>query len=123
MDLIIGGKYQGKLNFCLNKYGFTNNDVFFANEGDMENKKVLYGFHILVKAWLKENKDVMEETKTLDFQVIITDEIGSGIIPLDAFERLWREETGRACCVLAQRAESVTRVFCGVPSVIKERKK
>ena len=51
--------------------------------------------------------------------VICSDEIGSGIHPIDPEERRWREETGRALCILAEASETVTRVFCGIPQRIK----
>ena len=46
-------------------------------------------------------------------------EIGCGIIPLEKSERKWREITGRAGCIIAERAETVYRVCCGIATVIK----
>ena len=37
-------------------------------------------------------------------RVLVTDEIGCGIVPAEAFERLYREETGRLCCRIAGEA-------------------
>ena len=51
--------------------------------------------------------------------VIITDEIGSGIVPLDVKEREWREVHGRICCQLAGRADAVFRVIAGIGQKIK----
>ena len=51
--------------------------------------------------------------------IVIMDEIGSGIIPLEKSERLWREQTGRAGCRIAEYADMVIRLCCGVPEVIK----
>ena len=47
-------------------------------------------------------------------RVLVTDEIGCGIVPAEAFERLYREETGRLCCRIAGEAEEVWRVCCGI---------
>ena len=52
-------------------------------------------------------------------RVIVTDEIGGGIVPTDPMERTWREETGRVCCRLAVEAEQVWRVNCGLGQRIK----
>ena len=41
------------------------------------------------------------------------------IVPLEAFDRRWREETGRALCILAQNSQRVVRVTCGIGQVIK----
>ena len=51
--------------------------------------------------------------------LILMDEIGCGVIPMEREERLWREETGRAGCYLAAHAESVERVVCGCGVRIK----
>ncbi|RHS66485.1 hypothetical protein DW954_07495 [Clostridium sp. AM45-5] len=47
------------------------------------------------------------------------DEIGCGIVPVDADDRLWREMTGDACQYLAARAGTVFRVVCGIPVLLK----
>lgn len=49
----------------------------------------------------------------------ISDEIGNGIVPVDAFEREYRERTGRIQVMLAERAEEVVRVICGIGQRIK----
>ena len=53
------------------------------------------------------------------FDIIISDEIGCGIVPEDSEERLWREETGRCLCDIAKRCDEVWRVFCGIGIKIK----
>ena len=53
--------------------------------------------------------------------IIISTEIGYGIVPMDALERKWREKTGRIFCMLAKRADKVTRITCGIGTVIKEK--
>ena len=45
--------------------------------------------------------------------------VGSGVIPIDYETRLGREAVGRLCVRLAQRAECVVRMVCGIPTVIK----
>ncbi len=80
-------------------------------------------FHLLTRQVLKDGGSAQEFAKTLIEQnpdaVICCDEIGSGIHPFEQEERIWREETGRALCILAEAAESVTRVFCGIGQRIK----
>ena len=46
-------------------------------------------------------------------------EVGCGIVPLDAGERAWRESSGRLNEALASHAESVVRMVCGIPCVLK----
>lgn len=52
--------------------------------------------------------------------VVLCDEIGMGIVPVDPQERLWREATGRACYAIAKKAETVIRVVCGIPVILKD---
>ena len=51
--------------------------------------------------------------------VVIAAETGGGVVPVDAGERAAREAAGRLACLLAQRAERVVRVFCGLPLDLK----
>ena len=41
------------------------------------------------------------------------------VVPLDAQERAWREAVGRMSCELASQAETVVRMVCGIPVVLK----
>lgn len=51
--------------------------------------------------------------------IVIADEIGNGIVPFDAFEREYREQTGRAEILLAKKADEVVRIICGIGQKIK----
>ena len=52
--------------------------------------------------------------------VIVTDELGYGVVPVEARDRAWRETTGRLCTRLAVGAKEVHRVVCGIGMVIKD---
>ena len=52
-------------------------------------------------------------------EVVIATEVGGGVVPIDPDERAAREAAGRLSCLLAQKAERVVRVFCGLPMVLK----
>lgn len=47
------------------------------------------------------------------------DEIGSGIVPMNQEERIWREAVGRAGCKIAESAVEVYRVMSGIGIRIK----
>ena len=51
--------------------------------------------------------------------VVIAHEIGSGVVPLNPFERILRERYGRFMTELAERAERVERIFCGLSERLK----
>ncbi len=52
-------------------------------------------------------------------QVVIATEVGGGVIPADPVQRADREAAGRLACLLAARADTVVRVCCGLPRVLK----
>lgn len=68
---------------------------------------------ILVKGLINA---LMEENPN---RILVTDEIGYGIVPVDVFERRYREEAGRICCQAAREAAQVWRVCCGLGQRIK----
>ena len=80
-------------------------------------------FHLVAKQILSQGGSPQEYAKELlksnPDAVICSDEIGCGIHPLAQEERIWREETGRALCILAEGAGTVTRVICGIGQRIK----
>lgn len=51
--------------------------------------------------------------------ILICDEIGNGIVPIEAEERIYRERTGRILEQLAAQADEVVRVVCGIGLKIK----
>lgn len=53
------------------------------------------------------------------YDVVIACELGGGVVPLDASQRAQRENAGRLACLLAQRADCVVRICCGIPQVLK----
>ena len=50
---------------------------------------------------------------------LVSEEVGYGIVPADAFERQYREAVGRVCTELAGKSSRVTRVVCGIGMVLK----
>ena len=80
-------------------------------------------FHLVAKQILSQGGSPQEYARKLlksnPDAVICSDEIGCGIHPLAQEERIWREETGRALCILAEGAGTVTRVICGIGQRIK----
>ncbi len=53
------------------------------------------------------------------YEIVISTEIGGGVVPVDPGERAHREAAGRLACCLAERADCVVRVCCGLPQVLK----
>lgn len=130
MYLITGGAYQGKSNYAVSVFKFDNNSIVDGKTVNFEeiNKYLcIKNFHILVRRMMKDGKTT-EEIKIIvdslnENTVIITDEIGNGIIPVDQFERDWREQTGRICCYIASQSRKVVRLTGGIPVIIKDESK
>lgn len=70
---------------------------------------------------LAQNRSDLSEllVELSHFDAVIATEIGGGIVPIDPVEREVRERAGRLNCLLAERADTVVRVFCGIPKAIK----
>ena len=50
---------------------------------------------------------------------VIANEVGAGVVPMEAAERAFREAVGRVLCVIAQEAQQVTRCVCGIGVRVK----
>lgn len=76
-----------------------------------------------VQQFAAQTRDVSALAERLShYPVVIATEIGGGVVPIDPQERQARENAGRLACMLAQRAERVVRVFCGIPIELKEKR-
>ena len=127
MKLIIGGTAQGKLEYVLLKYDAQKNMVWDGVlPNDMElngNIVIINHFHQWVKSRMMSGgcpeDEIMSFLDCNEDCIIICDEIGNGIVPIDPFEREYRERTGRILVQLAMRAEEVERIICGIGQKIK----
>ena len=125
MVLVFGGAYNGKLDFVKEKFNVNEDDIFYCGVNEIDfSKKVFCGLHkftynnilkdISSLQYIKENINLFKD------KIIISDEISSGIVPLKKEERMWREETGRCLQYLSKEASCVYRIFCGIPTIIKD---
>lgn len=127
MIMIIGGAFQGKTKYAMKEYSLDENNICDGQNAltdEIITSKCIKNFHLLVRKIMEQNGNPMEFVKKIiqgkpDI-IIITNEIGNGIVPIDKFEREWREMNGRICCYLARNADSMTRIICGMPMIIKE---
>lgn len=122
MILVIGGAYQGKEEYVYR--------TLLQESGGQSREKsseyiVINHYHLKVKEQLQAGLEPLKEAQKLltdagdKTLVVICDEVGYGVVPVDGFERAWREKVGRVCCCFAQKADQVIRVVCGVGNRIK----
>lgn len=124
MKFVTGGAYEGKTEFAMDKYRICPEDITdaaSADEEEMFKAVCIKNYQDFIKRILAENPE--EFTQKLISEnpdaVIIMNETGSGIIPLEKSDRIWREQTGRCGCMIAKAADEVFRVCCGIGVKIK----
>ena len=125
MIVIVGGTAQGKLARAKALRGASARvlDGADATPEALARADILDRFHLLVRR-AAENGEGGEALARRILRInpdliVVSDEVGLGVVPMEAFERRWREETGRALCVLAAAAEVVERMVAGIPQRIK----
>lgn len=127
MEVYTGGAFQGKLEYVLAKKGYSRESVL---EGDAINPltdtsgyKIINHFHEFIRNYTDKpeavNNFVEMLIKEREDIIIITCQVGCGIVPLDRREREWRELHGRVMCRLSGNAKHVERIICGIGQVIK----
>lgn len=144
MRLVIGGAYQGKKEYIKRKYGIQESEIrqgeypVLAGEWD-SGWRCLCGLHNAIREIMQkspasacENAENTIESyvnRTINYLsaiaeripdlIILCDEVGNGVVPIEKSERDYRECVGRVLCILAEQADSVERVYCGVGQMIK----
>ncbi len=110
MILVIGGTFQGKKEFAKELAGkkklrvvnlFQNQIQKILEEGE--------NVEIYIRRFLEKNPRT----------IIVMDEVGAGVVPVEWSDREYREAVGLAGQLLAREAEEVYRVVCGIGVRIK----
>ena len=71
-------------------------------------------------AGCKDNAELEKLADKLSaYDIVLSTEVGGGVVPIDPTERAARENAGRLACMLAARAACVVQMFCGIPTVLK----
>ncbi len=127
MRMIIGGSFQGKSDYARKTYPGT--DWVDGRVCPYDAIRTCGGISHLetyIRRVMQED-DGGQYLKLLDSLVetnpeviVISDEIGYGLVPVDSFERRYRETAGRICTRLAADARQVVRVVCGIGITIKQ---
>lgn len=118
MMLVTGGVASGKRTY-VRSLGFAEKDLAYASpDGALPDS----GAPVVVDAQLLALAGPVGEGALADLaarEVVVATEVGAGVVPAGPGERAWRERAGRLACDLAERAECVVRMVCGIPQVLK----
>ena len=125
MMLVTGGCFQGKTQYACETFGISKEEAADGAVCPMEElyrTKLLYHFHEYIRRMMKAGQEFsVERLKQENPKVIlVTNELGCGVVPVDQFDRAYREKTGRICCQIAREAVQVHRVVCGIGTVMKD---
>lgn len=125
MIFIFGGRSQGKLQYARQTFGehLSVCDLLNCDIKDAFSADIIINIQEAVKsqllskqspsAYFKENLERFED------KILIGNEIGCGIVPIDEFEREWRDETGWIYQFLSAKAKRVDRVWAGIGQSLK----
>lgn len=136
MRLIVGGAYQGKEAFAWKLLGKEKDSSLEADGAadDLEEafkKQVVLNFHEYIRRFsdgscgnAEKSRQEMEKfigrlVRENPDAVVVADEIGCGIVPMEPGDRLWRDLAGEAVQMLAREAKEVYRVIGGLPQKLK----
>ena len=116
--------YQKTLQSIDNKIKNENADV--NNIANVNDIVIINHLHMWVKDLLRDGMEeaavqstILSWVATHPNTILICDELGNGIVPLEKMERIWREQTGRLMIELAKQAERVERILCGLGQRLK----
>ena len=124
MKLIIGGAYQGKLDFAMDVFSLQPDQVYTCGGTQIDfSKKCIDKLEEFTFACVKEQADPVsyfrENRELWQDSILICQDMSCGVVPLGAEMRQWRQETGLLCQYLSREAESVHRIFCGLEQRLK----
>lgn len=126
MRLVVGGAYQQKKEAACALFGYEPEDFIDGADcgfDEIRSCRAVWNFQEYIRRCMRAGQPVEKLADLLASEnpdiLIVTDEIGSGVVPMDAEQRAWREQTGRVCCRIAELSDAVVRVTMGISSVIK----
>lgn len=124
MVLIIGGAYQGKLDFARQLYDLTQEEIFTCTDCKIDfSKRCVNALEEFTYGCVVEGVDAVEYLKAnrakWQESILICQDITCGVVPLGSDMRAWRRETGRLCQYLSAEADHVSRIFCGLEQRLK----
>ncbi len=120
--LIVGGAYQGKRAFAQKQFALQAADFADGAAIDLTQppvQKAVWNVQRLVRRALEAGVSDDALLSLLAEKIVLCDEVGCGVVPIEREQDIWREAVGRLCCDLAARADTVYWVRAGIAQQIK----
>lgn len=120
MEFVLGGAYQGKLEYVKKKYGFSEEEICFCNEREEVDwsKPCVYGLERYLLGCVERGVEPALAGAERS-AVVAMEDVFCGLVPMEPRLRQWRELCGHTAAKLAAEAEQVTRLFCGLSERLK----
>jgi len=126
MILIFGGAFQGKLDYALERFNLTEDDVYRCGDDSIDapgNKKIIYEIDKWILALVKAEMDTADAVRQFiqnnKDAIVICNDISCGVVSMDPVLRNWRETVGRTAATISTASDEVVRLFCGIPTRLK----
>lgn len=130
MKMIVGGAYEGKTDYAKWQFELTDSEIvdgLECSKRDLMNCRCVKHAEELVRRSLKRGEDPMQLADGMirfnPDMIVIANEVGCGIVPVNSEERAFREAAGRFCTKLAAFSDEVHRVVYGEGMIIKKEEK
>ena len=126
MILIIGGSYQGKLDFARQRFQLAEDEIQVCTEDtsalDFSRRCIAYIDRFAlnrVRSGFEPADALGTDFGRLNDMIFIANDVSGGVVPMDPTLRAWREACGRMNLKLAKASDEVWRLFCGIPQRVK----
>ena len=124
MVLIIGGAYQGKLDYAKAAFDLFDDEIYTCTDSKIDfSRRCINRLEEFTYACVRDGVNPVDYFKTRREEwadrILICQDISSGVVPMGAENRAWRQATGRLCQYLAGEAGQVSRIFCGLEQRLK----
>lgn len=129
MQIVFGGAFNGKRQFVKQQLKVEEWSWYEGQcPESISERTVIAGFEKWVKLQLQNEaseENIMQQVKKVSQQAgsseqiwILTD-MNRGIVPIDPVERELRDVIGRIYQYLFTEAQQITRIWYGIPQIIK----
>jgi adenosyl cobinamide kinase/adenosyl cobinamide phosphate guanylyltransferase len=122
MEFYIGGKYNGKLDYVLNKY--KKNEYFDITKDSVDtivNYDIINNIDNVVLFLLQKGEDPIKYLKRLSFdnKIIIGNIITNGVVPISKLHRELRDEVGSLYKYFVSISEVTYKIIYGIEVKLK----